>query len=944
MTPERWRRVEEIFQSAMDRDAPSRLSWVEAACDGDEELRQEVTSLIAFNTRPVIVDEPAYEIAADLLEGDFDLPPGTTIGPYRIEARIGAGGMGSVYRAVDSRLHRPVAIKVCEAEWSERFEREAKAVAALNHPNVCTLHDIGPNYLVMELLEGPTLADRIRQGPISFAEAMAIARQIGAALDFAHERGIVHRDLKPANVKFTADGVVKVLDFGLATFTGASPESQGSEDATKTLATEAGTVLGTAPYMSPEQVRGQTVDKRTDIWAFGAVLYEMLAGRRPFDGETWSDVTAAVLTNDPDWDAVPAEVRPLLKACLEKNPKQRLRDIGDVWRLLDTSTSDEVVARSHSRAALVAAAIIAVVAMVAGWGWWRATRRPALSPMVLEVDLGQNAPGGIRSGSDVVLSPDGSRVVYVANDRLFTRRLEELNATELAQTEGATAPFFSPDGEWVGFFAGHKLKKVLLSAGTVEIICGVGLDPRGGSWGDDGNIVLARDNTGVLSRIPAAGGGEPAPITRLEGPSYRTHRWPQVLPGSRKVLFTEHASPLSGFDEAGIAVVDLQERRQKLLIAGGTYGRYLPSGHLLYVKGGALFAVPFDLGRLEVRGKPVRILDGVAYSNANGTAQFDVAGIGTLVYRSGGSERVRIEWLDASGARRPILREPGEYLYPTLSPDGGRVAYVLVRGARQELWTYDWRRDVPSRLTGDELFNTNPCWTPSGRYLLYQAPAGMNWVAADGSGASGILLKSEDPYKKLLYAASFSPAGDRLAYYVGSRDLGGFDLWTAPFEENATEVRAGAPEPFIRTPADERHPAFSPDGRWIAFESNESGIAQVYVVSYPDKMRRVQISSDGGAFPTWSRAHKELFFRSAGQHIMVAGYETKGRSFTPGKPRVWSDAPLAERPLSSRNFSMSADGTRAAVLMPEQSAQPAPANRVVFVLNFFDELRRRIGS
>jgi serine/threonine-protein kinase len=362
---------------------------------------------------------------------------------------------------------------------------------------------------------------------------------------------------------------------------------------------------------------------------------------------------------------------------------------------------------------------------------------------------------------------------------------------------------------------------------------------------------------------------------------------------------------------------------------------------LLYIKGGVLFGVPFDLDRLEVRGKPVRIMEGVAYSNAIGSAQFDVASAGTLIYRTGGTERVRLEWLEASGATRPLLPEAGEFRYPTISPGGDRVAFVTERGPNQELWTYDWQRDIRSRLTQGQMFNTNPSWSASGRYVLYQVPAGIAWVAADGSGASGTLLRS-DPHKKLLFPSSFAPDGGRLAYYAGRPDLGGFDLWTVPVEEGASGPRAGNSEPFLRTPANEVHPTFSPDGHWIAYGSNESGIFQVYVVSYPDKSRKVQVSSDGGDFTVWSHVRHELFFRGGDNRIMVAAYEVKDGLFLPHKARVWSEVRLAELLNASRNFSMSADGTRAAVLMPAEAAQPAPGNHVVFVLNFFDDLCRRM--
>jgi serine/threonine protein kinase/Tol biopolymer transport system component len=930
MTPERRRQIEEIFQSAMEREPQTRSTWLHEVCGRDDDLRSEVEALLASQDTSVIADEPTWRAS------------GSQFGPYRIEAFLGSGGMGQVYRATDTRLQRSVAVKICEREFTARLEREARAVATFNHRNICTVYDVGPNYLVMEMVEGQTLAQRIQQGRIAPAEAIAIAQQISAALEAAHEKGIIHRDLKPANIKLTPDGVVKVLDFGLAKSiqTGLISEHEEPKPAAMT---EAGIILGTARYMSPEQARGQAVDKRADIWAFGVVLYEMLAGECPFRGATASDTLAAVLTKTPDWSAVPREMQRLLGACLEKDAKQRLRDIGDVWRLLEHPSEQPPATLQRRTVTLTAVALSSLIVLTA-WVWWRAAHVTLKPPVILDVDLGSKAPSGIRSGADVILSPDGTRLVYLAEGRLFTRLLQEQTAKELPQTEGASAPFFSPDGQSVAFFAQSKLKKVSLSARTVEILCDTGLDPRGGSWGDDGTIVVALDNTGPLSRI-MAGRGHPSPITDLTGED-KTHRWPQVLPGGRGILFTAHTSPLAGFDEARITVLDLKKHETKALISGGTYGRYLSTGHLLYVKGGSLFAVPFDAGRLEVRGSPTRIFDHVAYNNPDGSAQFDVAKNGTLVYRTGGGDLVKIEWLEASGATQPLLRTPGEYFYPILSPDGQRLAFVIARGANNEIWTYDWQRDIRSRVTHGELFNTNPCWSPSGRYLLFQGSGGippvigMYSVPADGSAAPERLTKSQ----KLQFPTSFTPDGGRLAYYEGRRDLGGFDLWTVPVKEDASGLRVGNPEPFLRTLADERHPVFSPDGRWIAYDSNESGIPQVYVISFPGKAHKVQISSEGGAFPMWSQTRSELFFRGGDNRIMVAAYETKGGLFLPQKARVWSAARLAERLSASRNFSMSPDGSRAVALMPEDAAQPESGYHVTFVLNFFDELRRRAGQ
>src|SRR5712692_2143921 len=572
---------------------------------------------------------------------------GTTLGPYEILAPLGAGGMGEVYRARDPRMGREVAIKVSSERFNERFEREVRAVAALNHPNICALYDVGSNYLVMELVEGPALSERIKQGPVPIEEALGIARQIGAALEAADERNIVHRDLKPANIKVKADGVVKVLDFGLAKLGGTPTENANNSPTLSLAETQAGVILGTAAYMSPEQARGKPVDKRADIWAFGVVLYEMLTGRQLFQGDTISDTLAAVLRQEPEWDRVPAKVRRLLKSCLEKDPKRRLRDIGDAWRQFEEAPEAEPATRS--RLLWAAAGALAVLLAVALWAAWRATRpvEQKLQPLVrLDVDLGPDVSLGSFAGADATLSPDGTRLVYVSQGRLFTRRLDQPNATELAGTQGASEPFFSPDGRWVAFFAQDKLKKISVEGGAAIALCDAPYF-LGGSWGEDGNIIAALGTNTRLSRIPSAGGA-PTPVTELES-GEATHRWPQILPGGKAVLFT--ASPTANaFDGADIDVMSLADHRKKTLERGGTFGRYLPSGHLIYVNRGTLFAVPFDLDRLEVRGTPSPVLNQVSYNATSGSAQLDFSQTGTLVYRSGGvaGGLVTVQWLDAA--------------------------------------------------------------------------------------------------------------------------------------------------------------------------------------------------------------------------------------------------------------------------------------------------------
>jgi len=645
-----------------------------------------------------------------------------TIAALPHHRQAGRGWMGEVYRATDTKLGREVAIKILPASFARdparmaRFEREAKVLASLNHPHIAQIYGIEEGALVMELVEGPTLGDRIRQGAIPLEEALPIARQIADGVEAAHEKGIVHRDLKPGNVKIRPDGVVKVLDFGLAKVNpNPSRDRQGADDPensptlTMEAATRLGTILGTAAYMSPEQARGREVDKRADIWAFGCVLYEMVTGKRAFTGESTADILAAVVKTEPDLARAPAKVRRVLRRCLEKDPKKRLRDIGDVWELLQEEAEERPEERAPLRSRLgvwlrlawAVSAVLAIIAAAASWVAWRATR-PVDHPLTrLSVDLGPEAMTGLNL--TVAISPDGRRLVYPARgpdgkQLLATRLLDQAQPTLLPGTENGRDQFFSPDGQWIGFFAGGQLKKISIQGGApVMLSNAVSGVPMGASWGQDGNIVAPIGNLQPLSRIPSAGGP----------------------------------------------------------------GRYLPSGHLVYVHQGVLFGVKFDPAKLQAHGSPVPLLEDVAANPATGGGQFDFSSTGTFAYVAGKSaaQAWQVTWLDSSGKMQPLLAAPGLYTLPRLSPDGKKLAFT---GDGSDIYVYDLERDATSRLTFSGHGNV-PVWAPDGNHIVFQSGGNgfrFFWVRSDGAGEPQEVLESPNN----IAAFSFSPDGRWLAY------------------------------------------------------------------------------------------------------------------------------------------------------------------------------------
>ncbi len=874
------------------------------------------------------------------------LPLGTRLGPYEIVAAIGAGGMGEVYKARDTRLNRIVAIKVSNEQFSERFEREAHAVAALNHSNVCTLHDVGPNYLVMEYIEGAPL-----RGPLPLHHALKYAAQICDALDAAHKKGITHRDLKPGNILVTKTGV-KLLDFGLAKL---GPGNSPPSDATLTMAlTGKNEIVGTLYYMSPEQLQaqatGQEIDARSDIFSFGLVLYEMLTGKRAFDGSSPATVIAAIMERPaPSIGAVgPPALDRVLKKCLEKDPENRWQDVRDLKTELEWigQTPGDVSIAPGARGwrqvvPWIAAGALVLVAAIASWIAYRGIRPAELKPLVrLEVDLGRDVYLNALGGSDILLSPDGTRIAYLSGNRLFTRRLDQPTAAELTITAGATSPFFSPDGQWVGFVGGGKLRKVSVEGGAEISLCDAAASYTGADWGDDGNIIASLRVSGGLSQVPSSG-GTPTPVTQLEGEE-RTHRWPQVLPGAKAVLFTVENSTV-GFDDAKIEVVTLADHRRKVVLRGGSFGRYVPAaagkGYLTYVSRGTLFAVRFDPDKLEAFGSAVPVLQQVSYSAMFGSAKMSFSRTGMLLYRSReiDASRVVILWLDAEGKSQPLLDKPGLFVSPRFSPDGRRLA-VANEDEKSGVWIYDIRRDTLSPLTS-ERNGAHPVWTPDGRFIVYQASNGIAFARADGGGKAELLNEN----KEFEYPSAFSPDGRTLAFYQSGPQ--GFELWTVPVDREGEKLKAGKPELFQHTSFGNRGATFSADGHWLAYSSNESGNSQIYVRAFPDKGGQWQVSSNGGTAPIFSRDGKTLFFFDVpDDRIMVASYSVKGDSFVAEKPRIWSShsVSLTMSGAVGAQYDLGPDGKRIAVATYAGGSTQQEAGHVIFLENFIDELQRKV--
>ena len=911
--------------------------------------------------------------------------PGTRFGQYEILATLGAGGMGEVYRARDAKLNRDVAIKVLlpavanDPDRLARFSREAQVLASLNHPHIAQIYgleafrsggssDPPVTALVMELVEGEDLSQRIARGPVPLDEALPIARQIAEALEAAHEQGIIHRDLKPANVKVRPDGAVKVLDFGLAKMEpgtrGPGSEHLANSPTLSLHATEAGLILGTAAYMSPEQAAGKSVDKRSDLWAFGVVLFEMLTGRQVFSGETVSHVLAAVLKDEPDWTTLPSEtpatIRRLLRRCLEKDRKRRFESAADARLEIDDASlaaSDDGSpgAVPASRPAWRRAWPVVVASLVAlaagGTAMWLAIRASSAPPTVVRLIMTPR-PGeavGLAGADDpdVAMSLVGRRVVYVGTaggqSQLYVRAFDQLEPTPLRGLAGdVRGPFLSPDGASVGFFEGTQaLKRVAITGGPAVTLCQIVGGPRGASWGPRDTVIFATNlaDTGLLEVSTA--GGEPRVLTTPDPAKGEVdHLFPQILPGGDAVLYSILTT--GPIENSQVAVLDLRTGRSRVLIAGGSNPHYASSGHIVYGVGGALLAVAFDLDGLEVRGAPAPVVERVVMK-PSGAANFSLAADGSLVYLAGDQQaNLRtLVWVDRQGREELIPAPPRVYRVARLSPDGRHVA-VEAFDQEGDIWIWAFEGQTLTRLTFDPSSDVSPVWAPNGARVVFSVGGARSlfWQATDGTGAAERLIDAPTQMTQL-FGNAFSPDGTRLVVR-STNPKTGFDLSLLSLTGGAHKGSARDLRPLVATRFQEQDGEISPDGAWLAYRSNESGTDEVYVRPFPDVERgRWQVSTGGGTAPLWARSGRELFYRALDGKLMAVPLQP-GPGFNHGNAAVVVDRAYSLGGTGGRTYDVSADGTR--FLMIKDAAASGTAPQLVVVLNFFEELKRLVPA
>ncbi|MBZ5620758.1 MAG: serine/threonine-protein kinase [Acidobacteriia bacterium] len=908
-------RVEEIFHQALQQESAQRDAYVRQACRGDSDLRREVSSLLANHEKSAGCEPWAARAASQLIDSPTPLQPGQSLGPYRIETFLAAGGMGEVYRATDTRLNRQVAIKVSAAKFSERFEREARVIASLSHPNICTIHDVGPNYLVMEFLEGAPL-----RGPYPLHQAAEYASQILDALDTAHRKGIVHRDLKPANILLTKQGV-KLLDFGLARESGSLDQA----DATLTAGlTREGQIIGTLQYMSPEQLHGKQADARSDLFSFGCVLYEMLSGKWAFEGQSAASVIAAILEREPAPLNLAPPLERVVNTCLAKNPEDRFQNALDLRRALTWALEQPVTVKANGRVWIG----IACALILASMGVWAAThfRQPVADDRVIRFQIVAPEGGSLLAGSGFAggfnVSPDGRMAVFAGvvkgKSGLWIRPLEAATARLLPGTEGAGNPFWSPDSRSVAFSAGGVLQRFDLSRETASKICEINGVFWGGSWAVDGRILFSIREAGLF-QVPDSG-GTPSQVKDLD----RSHgdlnfSNPQILSGGR-FLYT-----VQGLQSAGVYAGSLKKpaERMRLLSAENTPSTSQTGAscvtfgdgkhYLIWIAGTTLFAQQFDPDELRLMGESSSLADPV----------FDVqAGGNVLLYATSPPLR-QFKWFDRTGKEISSLGEPGPYNSNRISPDGRRVATTR-SGRTPDLWILETGRGVASRLTSGRGIHILPVWSPDGRTILYSggAPFNIFRVRTDGTGSEERVLESQD----VLRVNDWSRDGRSVIYNQRAPETG-TDLWTLAVTPDGKLAPGAKPRPFAREPFNQDRGRFSPDVRWVAYQSDESGRYEVYVRAFPESGQKFLVSTGGGAFPQWgpqSRAAGiELFYVSRDRKLMVSTLKLGAQSVEPSAPReLFPMPPGFGANSTAESYDTASDGQRFLINAPSDSPQP----------------------
>lgn len=884
------------------------------------------------------------------------LQPGDKFGPYLLIAPIGKGGMGEVYRARDTKLKREVAIKVLpdalarDPDRMARFQREAEVLASLNHPNIAQIYGVSEEgnarALVMELVEGEP-----PKGPLDWEAAWKIASQIADALAYAHEKRVVHRDLKPANIKVTPDGVVKLLDFGLAKALSGTPDSASfnpENSPTVTMGgTVAGVILGTAAYMSPEQARGRAVDRRADIWAFGVVLYELLTGKKLFEGEDLTDTLARVVRDEPDLTDAPAEAKGILLACLEKDPKKRLQAIGDVKYLLTAPSSRGSEGARGSRLAWTAAVVLAIGLGIALWASWREEQRSTGVVRFTMETVPAEKLGPMQFNRPVftsmTLSPNGNTLVFSGEGKdgrteLYERSLDQGTAAAMPGTEGAHDPFFSPDGEWVAFFAARSLKKVPVAGGpAVTIYAADTLRAWGANWGAGDQIVIWDPSVGLI-RVPA-GGGEPQPLVKPDLESEVSYASPWILPDGKTVLLTKVGS--QDWSMAQVVARRMDTGQEHVLLTGGEDARYVPTGHLVYMQNGALMAAPFDARKVQVEGAPVTMIDGVMQAEnmpngqfESGMGQFAVSASGNLAYAAGGiapSNVTTILRIDRKGMATELGVPKGEFVALRVSPDGRRLAVSKARATSpfSDIWVIDINNGNATRLTtqGDNEF---PIWAPDGRRVLFLRVAKQVMsIAADGSGEMETVMTGSGPTVP-------ASANEKLLVYVLYAEGLRFQIWSQPLSG------PGAPQRFTESNFDMSDAELSPDGHWMVYRSNDSGANEIWVQAFPAGERH-RISTNGGINPAWARSGRELFYLARGStastYAMMAVDFTPGAVFKAGDPRKLFEANFAVT-FPQRSYDVMPDGEHFLMLRQEERPDES-VSKLNVVLNWGEELKKR---